>query len=181
MLSHFFKLAAVKARDVAEEFFKLNNIDRRSGLSQQQKSLIRNCPTSMTLHGLQSARNSSMIKKQYKRMALMLHPDKNHSVAAEEAFKVIQSAFQVLIVPQKRQSYDSSLRSKKRPPKSRHTASGSSKCSKSSGPTSEEAKSIQSEPQPTADHKARTSSCGFGSTNTKENCSWRVQSLKRQS
>ncbi|KAJ0042667.1 hypothetical protein Pint_18589 [Pistacia integerrima] len=111
-----------------------------------------------------------MIKKQYKRMALMLHPDKNHSVAAEEAFKVIQSAFQVLIVPQKRQSYDSSLRSKKRPPKSRHPASGSSKCSKSSRPTSEEAKSIQSQPQPTADHKARTSSCGFGSTNTKENC-----------
>ncbi|KAJ0098675.1 hypothetical protein Patl1_21273 [Pistacia atlantica] len=111
-----------------------------------------------------------MIKKQYKRMALVLHPDKYHSVAAEGAFKLIQSAFQVLTVPEKRQSYDSSLSSKKRPHQSPHTPSGSSKCSKSSRPTGEEAKSRQSQPQAAADHKARTSSTGFGITNTKENC-----------
>lgn len=45
------------------------------------------------------------IKKQYKRLALMLHPEKNPSVAAEGAFKVVQSARDVLTNPEKREAY----------------------------------------------------------------------------
>ncbi|CAL5360861.1 hypothetical protein CsSME_00037598 [Camellia sinensis var. sinensis] len=36
------------------------------------------------------------IKKQYKRLALALHPDKNPFAASEEAFKLVGNAFRVL-------------------------------------------------------------------------------------
>ncbi|ESR62351.1 hypothetical protein CICLE_v10017157mg [Citrus x clementina] len=39
------------------------------------------------------------IKKQYKRLALMLHPEKNPSIAAEGAFQIVQSARDVLTNP----------------------------------------------------------------------------------
>ncbi|KAJ0041846.1 hypothetical protein Pint_18593 [Pistacia integerrima] len=143
MLSDLFKLAAVKARDAVEGFFKLNNIDMAIRSLTAAKEFNPEVPntddyfTAYKVHEV-AAKNStwyeilslsdigvdsSMIRKQCKRMALVLHPDKNHSVAAEGAFKLIQSAFQVLIVPEKRQSYDSSLCSKKRPHQSPHTAS----------------------------------------------------------
>lgn len=48
-------------------------------------------------------------------MALMLHPDKNHSVDADGAFKIIQSAFQVLVNLKKEKRTIILLRSKKRP------------------------------------------------------------------
>ncbi|XWS19472.1 hypothetical protein CRYUN_Cryun31cG0019100 [Craigia yunnanensis] len=66
-----------------------------------------------------STTSSSHIKKQYKKMALMLHPDKNTSFAADGAFKLIQSAFVVLSDTHKREAYD-----KRRESKSRNFASG---------------------------------------------------------
>ncbi|KAI3922670.1 hypothetical protein MKW92_008747 [Papaver armeniacum] len=47
-----------------------------------------------------------MIKKQYKRLALLLHPDKNSSVAAESAFKLVQEAVDVLSDPDKRMGFN---------------------------------------------------------------------------
>ncbi|KAI3874369.1 hypothetical protein MKX03_025841 [Papaver bracteatum] len=47
-----------------------------------------------------------MIKKQYKRLALLLHPDKNSSVAAENAFKLVQEAVDVLSDPDKKMGFD---------------------------------------------------------------------------
>ncbi|MCL7025347.1 hypothetical protein MKW94_017867 [Papaver nudicaule] len=46
------------------------------------------------------------IKKQYKRMALLVHPDKNSSAAAESAFKLLQDALELLSDPEKRQIYE---------------------------------------------------------------------------
>ncbi|KAI3962161.1 hypothetical protein MKW98_005792 [Papaver atlanticum] len=47
-----------------------------------------------------------IIKKQYKRMALLLHPDKNSSVAGESAFKLVQEAVDVLSDPDKRMGFN---------------------------------------------------------------------------
>ncbi|MCO5553540.1 hypothetical protein L7F22_007062 [Adiantum nelumboides] len=48
-----------------------------------------------------------LIKKQYKKLALLLHPDKNKYTGAEAAFKLIGEALQVLSDKQQRMVYDS--------------------------------------------------------------------------
>ncbi|KAL8208362.1 hypothetical protein R6Q57_007774 [Mikania cordata] len=50
------------------------------------------------------------IKKQYKKLALILHPDKNTSVASGEAFKLVNEAFRVLSDKIRRKEYDMNLR-----------------------------------------------------------------------
>jgi DnaJ-domain-containing protein 1 len=46
------------------------------------------------------------IQKAYKKLALKLHPDKNHSPGSEEAFKKLSKVFQCLQEADKRQVYD---------------------------------------------------------------------------
>ncbi|KAG0169520.1 hypothetical protein DFQ28_003598 [Apophysomyces sp. BC1034] len=46
------------------------------------------------------------IKKQYRKLALQFHPDKNNAPGADEAFKLISKSFTVLSDPQKRAIHD---------------------------------------------------------------------------
>jgi len=47
-----------------------------------------------------------VIKKQYRKLALLMHPDKNSAPGAEEAFKVVSQAFATLSDPEKKKRYD---------------------------------------------------------------------------
>ncbi|XP_076915175.1 uncharacterized protein LOC143574446 [Bidens hawaiensis] len=56
--------------------------------------------------GLDPSADKSILKKRYKKMAVLLHPDKNKTVGADEAFKLVSEAWAVLSDNVKRSSYD---------------------------------------------------------------------------
>lgn len=119
------KLAAGKARDAAEEYLKLQNVDMAIKQLKAAKDFNGNLPnlddyfTAYRVHQIPEMKSTRYdilaitdpevdnitIKKQYKRLALMLHPEKNPSIAAEGAFQIVQSARDVLTNPEKREAY----------------------------------------------------------------------------
>ncbi|KAG5059102.1 hypothetical protein JHK87_000131 [Glycine soja] len=62
--------------------------------------------------GAEPFASSSVIRRQYKKLALLLHPDKNPHVASEEAFKLLGEAFRFLSDRNRRREYDAELRRK---------------------------------------------------------------------
>lgn len=56
--------------------------------------------------GVSSDSNEEEIRRAYKRLALRYHPDKNSDADAEEKFKQIAQAYEVLTDPEKRSLYD---------------------------------------------------------------------------
>lgn len=53
--------------------------------------------------------SQEQIRKHYKKIAVLVHPDKNKQPGAEEAFKVLQRSFELIGEPENRKAYDQSL------------------------------------------------------------------------
>ncbi|OAY58045.1 uncharacterized protein LOC110610094 [Manihot esculenta] len=53
--------------------------------------------------------DQELLKKQYRRLALLLHPDKNKFPFADQAFKLVADAWAVLSDPAKKSLYDNEL------------------------------------------------------------------------
>lgn len=56
--------------------------------------------------GIEKGAADEDIKKAYRKQALRFHPDKNKSPQAEEKFKEVAEAYEVLSDPKKREIYD---------------------------------------------------------------------------
>lgn len=129
-ISNLAQMAAVKAREAAEAYFTLRHFDCAIMQARAAKELYPDFPgmdNYMAAYQIHSAvshkknwyhvlgitnpavADSEAIKKQYKRLALALHPDKNGSIAADGAFKYVKAAWDVLSDHAKREAYDKSL------------------------------------------------------------------------
>jgi DnaJ-class molecular chaperone len=58
------------------------------------------------LLGVSKTATADELKKAYRKMAMQYHPDRNKTKEAEEKFKEVNKAYEVLSDPQKRQTYD---------------------------------------------------------------------------
>lgn len=67
---------------------------------------IRKCKDYYEILGVSKDAPDADLKKQYKKLALQFHPDKNRAPGASEAFKAIGNAFAVLTDADKRRRYD---------------------------------------------------------------------------
>ncbi|XP_031572570.1 dnaJ homolog subfamily B member 14-like isoform X2 [Actinia tenebrosa] len=67
---------------------------------------IKNCRDYYEILGIPRDASDADIKKQYRKLALQFHPDKNRAPGATEAFKAIGNAFAVLTDEDKKKRYD---------------------------------------------------------------------------
>ncbi|KAL5212232.1 hypothetical protein ABZP36_023079 [Zizania latifolia] len=124
---------ALKARDAAERKFHARDVKgaRRSaikaqnlcplldGISQMVSTLEVLLASESKIDGesdwyqilsLSASADEEEVKKQYRKLALQLHPDKNKSVGAEGAFKLISEAWSVLSDKSRKMLYDQKRR-----------------------------------------------------------------------
>lgn len=142
------KEEAIRAKEIAER--KMQNKDysgaRKIALKAQQlypdleniSQLILVCDVHLSAESMvdgkvkdwygilkiESTADEASIKKQYRKLALLLHPDKNKFAGASDAFKFIVEAHGVLIDPAKRLLYNHTINKNSRlnPVPPRHQA-----------------------------------------------------------
>lgn len=85
----------------------------RAFTTEQKEAVLRVRKCSPThfydILGLAAARSTvddSGIKKAYRKLSLLTHPDKNGYVGADEAFKMVSRAFQILSDADKKRQFD---------------------------------------------------------------------------
>ncbi|XP_065367858.1 dnaJ homolog subfamily B member 12 isoform X2 [Calliphora vicina] len=91
------------ARNSADEY------KSQSDFTNDQLNLVKkinNCKNYYQVLSVTREASDSEIKKAYKKLALHLHPDKNHAPGAVEAFKTLGNAMTILTDGKKRKEYD---------------------------------------------------------------------------
>ncbi|CAA6664045.1 unnamed protein product [Spirodela intermedia] len=120
---------ALRAKETAERKFIAKDIEgakrfalkakslnpRLDGISQMIATLDVHLSSTTVVNGekdwysilgIKPSANEEMVKRRYRKFALMLHPDKNKSIGAEGAFKLISEAWSILSDRTRRMAYD---------------------------------------------------------------------------
>ena len=95
--------------NLGEDSSESRDTSNRASTSNEQTrtvDYIKNCKDYYEILGVTKSSTETEIKKQYRKLALQFHPDKNKTPGAAEAFKAIGNSFAVLSDPEKRRKYD---------------------------------------------------------------------------
>ncbi|MQL80680.1 hypothetical protein Taro_013106 [Colocasia esculenta] len=134
---------ALRAKELAESKFMTKDIEGAKRLALKAENLfpgldgISHMIATLDVHlsaqavvngekdwysilGVHVSADDETVKKQYRKLALLLHPDKNKSVGAEGAFKLISEAWSVLSDKSRRMAYDRKRNIKGYQPKTSH-------------------------------------------------------------
>ncbi|XP_053684736.1 uncharacterized protein LOC128734515 [Sabethes cyaneus] len=84
---------------------------RLPSTADEAMSSLLNCKgkDAYSILGVSPECSQEQIRKHYKKIAVLVHPDKNKQPGAEEAFKVLQRSFELIGEPENRKAYDQSL------------------------------------------------------------------------
>lgn len=84
---------------------------RLPSTADEAMSSLLNCKgkDAYSILGVSPDCSQEQIRKHYKKIAVLVHPDKNKQPGAEEAFKVLQRSFELIGEPENRKSYNQSL------------------------------------------------------------------------
>eukprot|EP01018_Ginkgo_biloba_P009504 Gb_30601 [translate_table: standard] len=86
-----------------------NHCHHRTRTTSEQSEIVRRIRRSKDYYeilGLIRDCSEAEVKKAYRKLSLKVHPDKNKSPGAEEAFKAVSKAFNCLSNPDLREKYD---------------------------------------------------------------------------
>ncbi|PIN03467.1 hypothetical protein CDL12_24010 [Handroanthus impetiginosus] len=97
---------AVKAQMLCPELEGISQMVATFGVYMASEAKINGEVDFYSILGLDPSADKSKLKKQYKKMAVLLHPDKNKTVGAEGAFRLVSEAWTLLSDTAKRSSYD---------------------------------------------------------------------------
>ncbi|KAL3646086.1 hypothetical protein CASFOL_011266 [Castilleja foliolosa] len=124
---------AIRAKQVAEKKMENNDFDGARKIALKAQNLYPeldnitrllsicdvHCSAQKLIFGaekdwysilqIEKTADQSIVRKQYRRLALYLHPDKNPFPGAESAFKLISEANAILSDPTKKTTYDSEI------------------------------------------------------------------------
>lgn len=97
-----------KPNEPSSEFYKNGRLP--STADEAMYSLL-NCKgkDAYSILGVTADCSQEQIRKHYKKIAVLVHPDKNKQAGAEEAFKVLRRSFELVGEPESRKTYDRSL------------------------------------------------------------------------
>lgn len=101
--SSFVRQRKPKAKYCSEEY------KSQTDFTNEQLNLVKkinNCKNYYQVLSVSREASDIEIKKAYKKLALHLHPDKNHAPGAAEAFKTLGNAMSLLTDAKKRKEYD---------------------------------------------------------------------------
>lgn len=97
---------ALKAQMLCPELEGISQMVTTFGVYMASEAKINGELDCYSILGLDPSVERSKLKKQYKKMAVVLHPDKNRTVGADGAFRLVSEAWTLLSDNNKRSSYD---------------------------------------------------------------------------
>ncbi|PIN20370.1 hypothetical protein CDL12_06961 [Handroanthus impetiginosus] len=97
---------ALKAQMLCPELEGMSQMVATFGVYIASEAKINGELDFYSILGLDPSVDKSKLKKQYKKMAVLLHPDKNRTVGADGAFRLVSEAWMLLSDSMKRRSYD---------------------------------------------------------------------------